>query len=173
MQLSADASILVTMTAPMRPPSLLDLPSYLASQLSKFGRRQLEVALAGDDLALIHHGILAALNDFGPLSQQQLADALDFDKSHLVARIDDLESRGLVTRTQDPADRRRNQVALTPPGQTLLDRLRTVARKSQQGFLEALSPSERKTLISLLRRALEANDAARGTPTPSVQRARI
>ncbi len=147
----------------MRPPSLLALPSYLASQVSKFGRRQLELALAEHDLVLIHHGVLAALDDFGPLSQQQLADALDFDKSHLVARIDLLESRGLVGRTQDPADRRRNQVALTPAGQELADRLQPIARQSQQGFLQTLGPEEQETLVSLLRRVLDANDADRLT----------
>jgi DNA-binding MarR family transcriptional regulator len=147
----------------MRPPSLLTLPSYLASQVSKFGRRQLEVALAEHDLVLIHHGVLAALHDFGPLSQQQLAEALDFDKSHLVARIDLLESRGLVARTQDPADRRRNRVALTPAGRKLADRLRRIARQSQEGFLQALDLEEQETLISLLRRVLDANDAERLT----------
>jgi DNA-binding MarR family transcriptional regulator len=148
-----------------RPPSLLALPSYLASQLSKFGRRHLEVVLAEHDLLLIHHGVLSALADFGPRSQQQLADSLDFDKSHLVARIDQLASRGLVTRTQDPGDRRRNQIALTPAGHELVDLLRPVAQESQQGFLQTLSPAEQKTLISLLRRALDANDAARTTAT--------
>jgi MarR family transcriptional regulator, lower aerobic nicotinate degradation pathway regulator len=150
------------MTPPARPPSLLALPSYLLSQLSKFGRRQLEAVLAEQDLTLIHHGVLAALADAGPQSQQQLADALDFDKSHLVARIDDLQRRGLVTRTQDPTDRRRNQIALTPAGQALIDRLRPVAEQSQQNFLQTLSPAEQRTLISLLRRALDANDATRG-----------
>src|ERR671914_2116108 len=145
-----------------RPPSLMTLPSYLLSQLSKFGRRRLEVVLEDHGLALIHHGVLAALADFGPQSQQQLADSLDFDKSHLVARIDHLQSRGLVTRTQDPADRRRNQIALTPTGQALIDRLRPVAAESQQSFLQALSHADKKTLISLLRQALDANDAARG-----------
>jgi DNA-binding MarR family transcriptional regulator len=153
------------MTAHRRPPSLLALPSYLASQLSKFGRRGLEAALAEHDLALIHHGVLAALADFGPRSQQQLADALDFDKSHLVARIDDLQRRGMVTRTQDPSDPRRNQIALTPAGQRLVDVLRPVAQESQLGFLQTLSPAEQETLISLLRRALDANDAARATAT--------
>jgi MarR family transcriptional regulator, lower aerobic nicotinate degradation pathway regulator len=147
---------------PRRPPSLLVLPSYLASQLAKFGRRHLEAVLAGHDLALIHHGVLAALADFGPQSQQQLADSLDFDKSHLVARIDNLQSRGLVTRTQDPADRRRNLIALTAAGQELIDSLRPVAQESQQSFLQTLSPAEREILISLLRRAVDANDAARG-----------
>ena len=149
------------MTTPARPPSLLALPSYLLSQLSKFGRRRLETVLAEHDLALIHHAVLAALADFGPRSQQELADALDFDKSHLVARIDDLQRRGLVNRTQDPADRRRNQIALTPAGQALIDRLRPVAVESQQNFLQALSPTDQKRLISLLRQALDANDAAR------------
>lgn len=153
------------MTPPRRPPSLLALPSYLASQLSKFGRRRLETVLAEHDLVLIHHGVLAALADFGPLSQQQLANSLDFNKSHLVARIDHLQSRGLVTRTQDPADRRRNRIALTPAGRELLELLRPVAQESQQGFLHALSSAEQETLISLLRRALDANDTARGAAT--------
>lgn len=150
------------MATSTRPPALLALPSYLASQVSKFGRSHLELALAEHDLVLIHHAILAALSDFGTRSQQQLADSLDFDKSHLVAHIDHLQGRGLIRRIQDPADRRRNQVALTPEGQKLIDRLRPVAHESQQGFLQTLNPAERETLISLLRRVLDANDAARG-----------
>lgn len=146
---------------PARPPSLLAQPSYLASQVSKYGRRQLQLSLAERDLALIHHGILVALADFGPQSQRHLADSLDFDKSHLVRHIDELENRDLVRRTRDPADRRRNQVALTPAGEELLAQLRPVARRSQQGFLETLSAAERETLTSLLRRVLAANDAAR------------
>jgi DNA-binding MarR family transcriptional regulator len=144
-----------------RPPSLLAQPSYLASQVSKYGRRLLVTALAEHDLALVDHGILSALRDFGPRSQKELADALDFDKSDLVGRIDRLQARGLVRRSQDPADRRRNQVAITPQGDELFERLQPIAQRSQQGFLDALSPAEQETLISLLRRVLAANDAAR------------
>jgi MarR family transcriptional regulator, lower aerobic nicotinate degradation pathway regulator len=151
-------------TTDTRPPSLLVLPSYLASQVSKYGRRQLEAVLRDHGLLLGHHAVLTALDDFGPSSQQRLADALDFDKSHLVGRLDHLESRGLVTRAQDPDDRRRHQVALTPAGQGLLDELRPVAMQSQKGFLDALTAAEQKTLISLLQRVLAANDAARQDP---------
>lgn len=154
-------------TPSRRPPSLLAHPSYLASQVSKFGRRHLEVVLGEHGLALIHHAVLSALDDFGALSQQQLADSLDLDKSHLVGRIDHLESRDLVTRTQDPVDRRRNQIALTPAGKTLVDELKPVGRQSQQGFLTALSPAEQETLESLLRRVLAANDTASRAPSGS------
>ncbi|MQA62773.1 MAG: MarR family transcriptional regulator [Actinophytocola sp.] len=144
-----------------RPPSLLAQPSYLASQVSKFGRRHLEAALEERGLRLGHQAVLSALDDFGPLSQQQLADALDLDKSHLVGRLDELQHRGLVTRSQDPADRRRNKVALTPEGQALASELRPVAIESQKGFLDTLTAAEQKTLTSLLRRVLAANDADR------------
>lgn len=146
-----------------RPPSLLAQPSYLASQVSKFGRRHLEGVLGEHGLALIHHALLSALDDFGSLSQQQLADALDIDKSHLVGPIDQLEARGLLSRIRNPSDRRRNQITLTTAGQALVDELRPVARRSQQGFLEALSAGEQRTLIELLQRVLVANDTARRT----------
>lgn len=142
-----------------RPPSLLAEPSYLASQVSKYGRRRLEATLAERGLALIDYAILAALDDFGARSQQQLADSLDFNKGHLVGRIDRLQDRDLVTRTQDPTDRRRNQVELTRPGKALVKQLRRAGQRSQEGFLDGLSATERKTLTSLLRRVLAANDA--------------
>lgn len=141
-----------------RPPSLLDHPSYLAAQVSKVGRRHLEAVLVGHGLVLIHHALLSALDDFGALSQQQLADALDLDKSHLVGRLDQLEGRSLVDRTPDPRDRRRNQVALTSTGKALIDELRPAGQRSQQVLLNVLTAPEQETLVALLRRVLLAAD---------------
>jgi MarR family transcriptional regulator, lower aerobic nicotinate degradation pathway regulator len=144
-----------------RSPTLLAQPAYLAGQVSKYGRRELEAALGERGLRLIQHAVLIAIDDFGPLSQQQLADSLDFDKSHLVAQIDRLEERDLLKRTRDPSDRRRNRLALTPAGKALVDELEPVERASQDGFLDALSAAEQRTLVALLRRVVDANDAAR------------
>lgn len=145
----------------VRPPSLLVLPSYLISQVGRFGYRHLESCLGEHGLLLVHYAILAALDDFGPLSQQQLACCLAVDKSHLVGRIDHLEERGLVERTKDLTDRRRHQITLTSEGNVLLGWLSPIAEQSQQHFLKALSGPERQTLVALLRRVLDANDAAR------------
>lgn len=144
-----------------RPPTLLGLPSYLASQVSRYGRRYLAVVLGRHDLLLVHYAILTALDDLGPMSQQQLADSLDLDKSHLVTRIDDLESRKLVRRDRDPGDRRRHRVTLTAAGGRLVRTLRPVALQSQHGLLETLSADEQQTLLTLLRRVLAANDQQR------------
>ncbi|GAA4378944.1 hypothetical protein GCM10023152_25950 [Agromyces bauzanensis] len=140
---------------------MLAQPAYLASQVSRYGRREFERALGERGLRLIHHGVLTALDDFGPLAQQQLADSLDHDKSHLVRHIDHLESHSLVTRVPDPIDRRRNQVAITDAGRAVLRELRTAERRSQQGLLDALTPEEQQALESLLRRVLVANDSVR------------
>jgi hypothetical protein len=43
----------------------------------------------------------------------------------------------------------------------MVDRLQPAGRASQAGFLDALSPAERETLVALLRRVLAANDARR------------
>jgi DNA-binding MarR family transcriptional regulator len=148
-----------------RPPTLMAQPAYLAGQVSKYGRRELEGVLRERGLRLIQHAVLIAIDDLGPLSQQQLADSLDFDKSHLVAQIDRLEERDLLKRTRDPSDRRRNRLALTATGKALVDELHPSERGSQDGFLDALSAAEQRTLISLLRRVVDANDATRqGAP---------
>jgi DNA-binding MarR family transcriptional regulator len=143
-----------------RPPSLLTLHSYLASQVARCGSRRLEAALERHGLLLGHHAILAALGDFGPASQQEIAGRLGVDKSHLSTRIDHLEAAGIATRSPDPQDRRRHRVVLSEAGQVLLDELHSAARASQQPLLEPLTPAERSTLETLLRRVLDANDHA-------------
>lgn len=148
------------MPRPERPPSLLELPSYLASQVARYGGRHLEAALDRHGLLLGHHAILAALGDFGPVSQREIAERLDVDKSHLSGRIDHLESAGLVARTPDPQDRRRHRVVLSEAGSVLLGELQTAARASQRPLMEPLTPAERVALETLLRRVLDANDQA-------------
>jgi DNA-binding MarR family transcriptional regulator len=148
----------------IRPPTLLELPSYLAGAVARVGHQQLVAALAEHDLRLPHFAVLAALSDFGPTAQHELADRLAINRSHLVGYLDEVEGRGFVHRERDPADRRRQQVALTPLGREQAKRLRTAARRSQDAFLGTLSEAERATLVALLRRVVEAADRTRVGP---------
>jgi DNA-binding MarR family transcriptional regulator len=148
----------------IRPPTLLELPSYLAGAVARIGHRLLVDALAEHELRLPHFAVLAALSDFGPTAQHQLADRLAMNRSHLVGYLDEVERRGLVRRERDPADRRRQQVSLTPSGSTQVTWLREVARRSQDAFLVTLSEEERATLVTLLRRVVEAADRDRVGP---------
>jgi DNA-binding MarR family transcriptional regulator len=107
--------------------------------------------------------VLTDLSDFGPLAQYELADRLNLNRSHLVGYLDGIEHRGLVRRERDPDDRRRQFVSLTASGRAVLRPLQEVARRSQAEFLQVLSEPEPEpeTLTALLRRVLQADDAAR------------
>lgn len=94
-----------------------------------------------------------------PLPQHELADRLHFNRSHLVGYLDRLEAQGHVARSRDPDDRRRQQVALTDAGERLRKELIDYAVRTEAEAINALTGSERDTLIRLLRKVLDAADA--------------
>lgn len=145
-----------------RPPALLALPIYVLSRLGRLGQRVTQESIAGLGLLLPHVSVLAALDDFGPLAQHELADRLGINRSHLVRYVDELEGREAVRRERDPEDRRRQVVSLTPAGRALLARVRAPIDEVQERFLAALSADERAVLMDLLLRLLEHADEADG-----------
>jgi MarR family transcriptional regulator, lower aerobic nicotinate degradation pathway regulator len=65
-----------------------------------------------------------------------------------------MERSGWVERGPDPADGRRKLVAITSPGRRRLHRLDTVIGEIQDELLAALTPAQRKTLVTLLTRVV-------------------
>lgn len=137
------------------PPSLLELDAYLLSKIGKEARRRAAIGLAEHELRLWHLAVLAALDDFGPHVQRELASRLGVDPSDMVKVLDELTARGQVERTRDPADRRRVQARLTPAGRAVLTDLLAEARATDEGLLAPLDPAEREQLHGLLTRVLD------------------
>jgi len=137
------------------PDRLRSLASWLLGQLTIESRRVVgEVLAEQGGLHRSQYALLASLEQFGPLSQTALSERGGLDRSDVVRMIDDLAERGLVERTRDPSDRRRNVVSITAPGRRLLTKLDVQLGRAQDRLLQALSAKDRAQLVRLLGRAL-------------------
>lgn len=86
--------------------------------------------------------VLRALAAHEPLSQQTLAAHLGIDPTTMVALIDALQSRSILTRRPDPADRRRNAIQLTEAGRTLCQDAEAAYAEAEGRFLAPLGEAE-------------------------------
>jgi MarR family transcriptional regulator, lower aerobic nicotinate degradation pathway regulator len=132
------------------PTELTDSTPFLLKRLGFIAKDRSLEAYEESGLHPYHHAILLALDESPRETQGAIADALGYDRGQLVGLLDDLESRGLVARRRDPADRRRHVVELTPEGRLELGRLRKLSRRLEDEFLAPLDPDDRRTLHELL-----------------------
>ena len=145
------------------PTRLKDRPTWLISRAYARSSGLLNAGFEahGSGLRGYHYRLLAALEEFGPASQARLGGRTGVDRSDVVAALNDLAARGMVDRTPDPADRRRNIVTITPAGRAHLRRLDRLLAAVQDELLAPLSPAERAQLVRLLTRILEHHGAVR------------
>jgi DNA-binding MarR family transcriptional regulator len=88
--------------------------------------------------------------------QQEIGAAMGIDPSTMVSLIDQLEAAGLAERRARATDRRAREVVITPKGRRVLKRARELAKQVEDEVLGGLSRTERRQVLALLRRALEA-----------------
>jgi len=134
------------------PTRLTRLPTWLISETSRHGHRLLASALATEGSRGYDYRLLAALREFGPASQARLGRRTGLDRSDVALTTGDLGQRGLVERSPDPADGRRNIISITPAGAAHLERLDALLAGVQDELLAPLSPDERQQLARLLTR---------------------
>jgi DNA-binding MarR family transcriptional regulator len=101
-------------------------------------------------------GLLNVLGARRGATQRELGSAMGIDPSTMVSLIDELETAGLAKRRPHPTDRRAREVVITPKGRRLLERGRQMALQVEDEVLGGLSAGERRELLKLLRRALDA-----------------
>lgn len=138
-----------------RPPELLRLPGFALAHLGRVVRGNIRAAFVDHGLASQVHFVLACLDEYGTLSQRELADRLAMDRSDLTRLLDKLEEAGEVRREADPKDRRRYRLSITRSGKTTLKQGVQIMEEATNKVLAGLTTQERATLEHLVLRALE------------------
>lgn len=91
-------------------------------------------------------GVMLALAGQEPMSQQQAAHRLGIDRTTMVALLDALEGKGLVSRHPDAEDRRRNVVELTEAGRDTLRLAVEASDEAERAFLTPIGPRAAREL---------------------------
>ena len=112
--------------------------------------RIVDQAMSSAGLSLARAKVLMRLDSHGPMNQATLAGLLGFAPRSVTETVDLLERDGLVTRAEDPHDRRARIVALTAAGRDAFEAAMIVRTKTMDEIFGVLTPAERAQLVSLL-----------------------
>ncbi len=105
-----------------------------------------------DHLTPMQFSTLVRVAEQGDVSQNHLGRLAAMDVATVKGVVDRLKIKGLVTSRPDQVDRRRSVISLTPQGAELVHDLKQTGLLITEETLSPLSASERRTLISLLRK---------------------
>jgi DNA-binding MarR family transcriptional regulator len=95
------------------------------------------------------------------LSMREISEGLGLSLATTSRTVDGLCKRRLVTRDEDPEDRRMKRVRLTAKGQATIDRVAAVRIATLQRLVETLSAEEREGLAAGLEPILDRDDVRR------------
>jgi MarR family transcriptional regulator for hemolysin len=143
------------MLADMPAPFPLPIGLRLA-QVARAVERAFDEALAEAGGTLPVWLILLNLKIRKPANQRELAEAVGVREATLTHHLNAMDSRGLVTRTRDAANRRVQVVTLTEAGEATFVRLRDTAIAFDAKLRAGVSDQDLATLSTLLGR-LAAN----------------
>ncbi len=133
--------------------------------------RAISARLAGElhpDLDGSAYGLLALLQDLGPMRASDLVTRLGLDKSTVSRQVAALADLGLVDRAPDPEDGRAQVLSASAEGSTRLERIRDARRARWEADLADWPAEDVATLAELLgrlNRLGEAREAEGTVPT--------
>ncbi|SMX51252.1 MarR family winged helix-turn-helix transcriptional regulator [Actibacterium lipolyticum] len=144
--------------------SLKDLPGHLLRRCHQISVGLFLEECEAFDLTPLQFAVLQNLINGGPQDQVTLAGRSALDRTTIAVVVSKLEGRGLVTRAQSEKDRRSKIVSITPKGRALAQSCAPAVLKAQTRTVAPLTDEEAETLITLLHKLADGNNAASRAP---------
>ncbi|WP_326566437.1 MarR family transcriptional regulator [Amycolatopsis rhabdoformis] len=124
----------------------------LMPRLTGRGKRApLPSELADLSLAPRHLCLLSVLVFHGPMTVTELATRLEIAPTTVSLMVGDLSRQGVLTRAEDPADRRRTIVSISDARRAAVDAWLAPGARAWQEALEPLTAEQRALVIETLK----------------------
>jgi len=108
-------------------------------------------------LRIVTFSALGIVIENPDITQTQLAQALEIERSGVVVIVDELENADLISRNKVEGDRRSYALRATLKGRNLWSRAAKLVQAHEANLLSGLSSSEREVLHALLERIIKDN----------------
>lgn len=106
----------------------------------------------GVNLTAEQYLVMDTLWNEGTLTQQAIAFIIQKDKNSVTQFIDNLEKKGLVTRSISKEDRRVNNIVVTAEGMALKDSTKQLAINTMEQALKGIPESDLQTFVAVLKK---------------------
>lgn len=127
-----------------------ELRSALQLLIRRFGALAADSTPCGKPLAIAHAHALMALESQGELTQQQLGEHLNIDKSNVARLCARMVDDGHVLQTVSEHDARSRVVTLTPKGKKLAAEVGSASKERFSRLLAVIPRARRATIIESL-----------------------
>jgi MarR family transcriptional regulator for hemolysin len=124
--------------------------AFLINDVGRLLRTHADQKAARYGMTRAKWAVLARLERFEGLKQNELAEMLDLQPISLTRLLDGLSDGGLVERRPDPTDRRAKRLYLTPSARPLLLRLGGLADELMDTALVGLDDTDIEALLGRL-----------------------
>jgi DNA-binding MarR family transcriptional regulator len=145
---------------------------FLLARLGAMAERGWSSFISASGLTQAEFSVLVVLYEVGSMRQGSVAKRAALDPRNAVATVAALASRGLVTSTIDPSDRRAKLLCISETGKRCLKRVWALLRSERSDFFQPLNETEYAQLSELLYRVYSAHLAS-SEAAPSTEGASI
>lgn len=96
--------------------------------------------------------VMDTLWNEGTLTQQAISFIIQKDKNSVTQFIDNLEKKGLVTRSAAKEDRRVNNIVVTAEGMALKDSTKQLAIDTMEKAIDGIGEQDLQTFVTVLKK---------------------
>jgi DNA-binding MarR family transcriptional regulator len=111
------------------------------------GILQPENTIPGQPVSMSQAFALHELDTDTPLSQRELGERLQLEKSSVSRLAAEMERKGLLVRERDPVNRRLYRLRLTDRGRAMHRQMGTKFHETYVRWVDAMTPEEQEALL--------------------------